>query len=136
MIAKTCNTCNEIKNITEFHLDCSNSSGHRNKCKQCCKDYDATRKLERKNSYLKRTYGITHNHYLKMLEDQDGCCDACGLPATEEVHGVLDVDHCHETGNVRGLLCRHCNLALGNAREDINVLLGLIDYIKKHSRDC
>ena len=132
MIVKTCNTCNKIKELTEFHLDYSKADGHRNKCKECCKDYDATRKVDRKNSYLQRTYGITHDCYLKMLEDQDGCCDACGMSATEEVHGVLDVDHCHDTGKVRGLLCRHCNLALGNAKEDIRVLRGLIQYIKKH----
>ena len=135
MILKTCNTCNATKELTEFHRDCSNTGGHRNKCKECCKVYDESRKDQRKNKYLQRTYGITHDYYLQMLDEQDGCCDACGMSATDELHGVLDVDHCHESGKVRGLLCRQCNLALGNSREDTKVLRGLIKYIQKHNHD-
>ena len=42
------------------------------------------------------------------------------------------IDHCHKTGKVRGIICRQCNLALGNARDNIQTLENMITYIKEN----
>jgi hypothetical protein len=61
---------------------------------------------------LKR-YGLTEAQYQAMLAAQDGKCAICGRLAVEERWGVLPVDHNHETGVVRGLICMTCNTTLG-----------------------
>jgi hypothetical protein len=66
-----------------------------------------------------------------MLKRQDGSCAICGIESGPEVR--LVVDHCHETGHVRGLLCRHCNLILGYARESDRTLESAISYLARHS---
>lgn len=79
-------------------------------------------------------YGITIAEYDAMLEKQGGVCKACSEPETRKGRDgepvALHIDHCHETGRVRGLLCHRCNCALGYAREDAKVLTGLINYIE------
>lgn len=59
-----------------------------------------------------------------MVANQKGLCKLCELPKK------LVVDHCHETGKVRGLLCRNCNLLIGHAKEDIVILQNAINYLK------
>jgi hypothetical protein len=62
-----------------------------------------------------------------MIEAQGGTCAVCsGKPE--------HVDHDHETGKVRGILCFLCNQALGNARDDIDVLNGLVAYLRLHGK--
>lgn len=63
----------------------------------------------------------------KMYKHQHGCCAICG----KELHDVFMVDHSHKHGDVRGLLCRQCNVMLGMAHDDEGVLLRAAKYIKK-----
>ena len=60
---------------------------------------------------------------------QDGLCAICERHPED---GVLRVDHDHSTGKIRGLLCRHCNLALGNMSDDVSLLRKAIAYLEKH----
>lgn len=59
---------------------------------------------------LKKKYGISHHDYECLLAEQEGVCAICGLPPNGK---VLVVDHCHNSGTVRGLLHDGCNIALG-----------------------
>jgi hypothetical protein len=76
-------------------------------------------------------YGITLVDYNKMFEEQGGCCAACG-EYQSKFKRSLAVDHDHKTGKIRGLLCKNCNAALGNVRDNINTLDGLIKYLLKN----
>lgn len=73
---------------------------------------------------LKRAYGMTSADYEKMLNSQSGCCAICGIPAgkIKRGGGRLVVDHDHETGKVRGLLCHKCNRGIGQFNDDITLL--------------
>lgn len=84
-----------------------------------------------RNRRYKAKYGITIEEYNEMLKVQNGYCanKACNKHYSEQTKS-LSVDHCHVTGKVRALLCRECNLALGQARDDQNILQGLIEYLK------
>lgn len=86
---------------------------------------------------LMRYYGISVAEYAEMYRLQDGKCAICHQPETgKDKHGngkVLAVDHCHETGAVRELLCYSCNSMLGQARDKIEVLLAGAAYLRKHS---
>lgn len=82
------------------------------------------------NSKLKYAFGITVDQYEAMLAAQGGTCAACKLPLGKR---RLAVDHCHESGAVRGLLCGACNTALGLLRECPKRMQALKDYIGRHN---
>ena len=66
---------------------------------------------------LKMKYGITCDDYDAMFKKQKGCCAICGVHQSE-LKRALRVDHNHETGKVRGLLCHNCNVGAGHFRDD------------------
>lgn len=84
-----------------------------------------------KNSNLMRMFGITLDDYNQMFENQRGCCAICGTHQSE-LSDALAVDHDHETGDVRELLCGFCNRALGNVRENPDILVEMLKYIERH----
>lgn len=76
---------------------------------------------------VQKVYGLRPGEYQEMLDRQGGVCAICGKrPVTIR----LAVDHDHETGRVRGLLCRRCNRALGLWEADEQRMLRLIDYVR------
>lgn len=72
-----------------------------------------------------------------MKEDHKNVCSICHQPEritsrlTGELH-ELSVDHCHITGNIRGLLCRHCNAGLGLFKDNIELLEKALSYLKSY----
>jgi hypothetical protein len=97
-------------------------------CSDNCKGY---------NSYYMRTYGITENQYRNMLKTQKDKCSICqseGFLMGPNHKVKLVVDHCHETGNVRELLCHNCNRGLGLFQDNEASLNKAIEYLKKHNK--
>lgn len=74
---------------------------------------------------LQKDYGITVEEYDALMAKQGSCCALCGKASKK-----LDVDHDHDTGKVRGLLCRACNVALGNLGDSVAGLTRALDYLK------
>ena len=88
-----------------------------------------------KNAFLRRRYGISIDQYNEMLIRQNGCCAICGKAEANEIRGkvvALAVDHCHDTGAVRALLCSACNTALGLFNDDIGLLVKAQAYVVYH----
>ena len=79
-------------------------------------------------SYLKRKYGITLAHYDAMLALQGGVCAICGRKPRADI--ALHVDHDHETGAIRKLLCFPCNNLLGDVKDDPSLLRAAADYLE------
>jgi len=77
---------------------------------------------------LKR-YGLTPPDYAAMLKQQSGRCAICEEP--ERANRRLSVDHCHANGQVRGLLCRDCNVGIGALGDDPDVLRRAAEYLEK-----
>lgn len=77
-------------------------------------------------------YRITTNDYARMFSEQSGLCAICLELAGDD---VLHVDHCHKTGRIRGLLCRSCNLLLGMAKDNPEILESAISYMNRHNGD-
>src|SRR5262245_32747027 len=73
-------------------------------------------KVSARKSHLKRTFAMTQEQYERRLAQQGGGCAVCGRPPKPDKS--LHVDHDHETGHVRGLLCFSCNAALGHFQDD------------------
>lgn len=72
-----------------------------------------------------RLYGLSQANYQDMAEEQEGRCAVCDEPFNDDDN----VDHCHRTGKVRGLLCSHCNKGLGFFKDSVPKLLKAIKYL-------
>lgn len=122
---KTCKRCGVAKPLSDFNKQPGGRDGLRPECKAC--RTPTPRAVERRR-HLKRTYGMTPEDYDARLAAQGGGCAICGtVPASDQ---VLDVDHDHATGRIRGLLCRPCNTMLGGARDSRDILAKGIKYLE------
>lgn len=83
----------------------------------------------RRERDLVRRYGLTLDAYRELLQKQNGRCAICGTTACVSGRG-LAVDHCHETGRVRGILCSLCNAGLAKFRDDKLRLLRAVAYLQ------
>ena len=96
---------------------------------------------QKREGHLRHRYGISSETCDAMLAAQGGCCAICKQPPTEANTRAgrppkLYVDHCHGTERVRGLLCNHCNLALGYAKSE-SVLRAAAEYLRRYDgSDC
>lgn len=159
---KTCTKCKVKKPLTRFGVDKSNNDGYRYNCKECrtAKDRERyhshpdvikERNLKRKDwrkeyytsdkgievsrrAHLKRKYNISLEEYQEMAEKQDGKCYICDKEEMNNKNKVLCVDHDHDTGNVRGLLCGLCNSGIGHFKDNINLLEKAIKYLKEYEK--
>lgn len=91
-------------------------------CKICRRDYD-----------WQYRYGLSPEQYYELYKAQDGKCKICGkeLPDGEYLH----VDHNKETGEVRGLLCKDCNIGLGSFKDNPESLINAAKYIKESENE-
>ena len=129
---KTCSRCSVEKPHQEFHKQTASPDGYTVWCRKCASEHKKEKRDTYRNRELIRRYGITHQEYLDMLAEQDHRCAVCGLHETKNFNGVLCVDHNHETGKVRGLLCNPCNKALGLAMDSAEILYKLYKYKIHH----
>lgn len=84
---------------------------------------------EKVKCYNLRRYGITIEQYNMLLEFQDGACAVC--KRTENSDGkMLYVDHCHDTGAIRGLLCRKCNTGIGLLGDSVDGIEKALNYLR------
>jgi hypothetical protein len=90
---------------------------------------EATKKSERKRRLVR--YGLTEDAYTTMFLGQGCKCAICG---TDTPGNSRDwhVDHDHISGKVRGILCHHCNLMLGNAKDNMDTLYKGILYLERN----
>jgi hypothetical protein len=111
---------------------CQYTKAHRDKLKEKMSKEEWSEFHREVN--LMQKFGLTLEDYDLMLEEQNGVCAICGEEETSIRLGktkLLAVDHDHETGEVRGLLCARCNMAIGLLNEDIDILKSAIKYITK-----
>lgn len=143
---KRCYKCDNIfeKNNDNF-IPMKSSNGKyyfSRECRQCnnerqSKQYYNKSEEEKKISFeknfkhdIKKKYGLTLGQYQSMNDEQDGLCAICkGLPIPGQ---ILCIDHNHQTGKVRGLLCRKHNAAIGMLGDDPVLVKAALDYLLKH----
>ncbi len=130
---KECIKCGKIKYLARFNVHKTASDGHRNICKKCQNIYSQNhhkkKKIALRNHNLEK-FGLTHDDYLQMFENQDGKCAICQTDDPGKGLKNFNIDHDHNTGKNRALLCRHCNTALGGFKDDPNLLRKAIDYLE------
>jgi len=135
---KTCSRCGVGKALTEFRKHKGTKSGYGAQCRPCWNDYKiAWRKNNRDKQIAQnhrerlRKYGLTQEEYDRLLAEQGGRCPICLTTEGTDGDGEWSIDHDHETGQVRGLLCGHCNRAIGLLRDNIANLTRAQAYLEK-----
>lgn len=154
MDTKYCNGCKQNLPIDSFRFRIRrNQIVARSRCRECekndsqlqAKRLTATgkrkeirrRHLEIHPEYAKRAavrafarrLWIDPEQLLNFIAQHNGNCDICGRHKSEV--GTLHIDHDHEKGHIRGMICGHCNLGLGKFRDAIAVLENAISYLKQ-----
>lgn len=142
MDEKTCRDCGEAKPLDAFPLQKGGRLGRHPLCKPCRAAQereryhrsrgrlldqmrsDPARKVRGRRRRLRTAYGLTDQDLGAMLRAQCGRCAICGDG------GRLQIDHDHETGAVRGLLCPRCNIAIGTFDDDRSRLLAAARYLE------
>jgi len=111
-----------------------NSPAYRAKQQRYMKEYASNEEVRRRvaNNALMRVFGITLDQYENLAAAQDNRCAICGKPETGK---RLSVDHDHQTGRVRGLLCGLCNTAIGKLNDDPALLEKAVTYLRQHGPD-
>jgi hypothetical protein len=125
---KRCPDCGLTKPLDEFPRNRNTKDGRHPYCKPC---HNARGKESKQRLYggsrhyhLMRRYGIGADDFDRMVVEQGGVCAICGRPDPEHV------DHDHETGEVRGILCFNCNGGLGQFRDDVDALRSAAVYLE------
>ena len=138
---KVCRVCNKNLPDTSFYKKGVRLDG-KPKLQHSCKTCNSQQRRERYDSekrrrwHLQERFGITPEHYTELLESQDHKCAICGTSdATYSRGNRLHVDHDHATGEVRGLLCGHCNLGVGQFFDNTHLLSKAITYLKRNGRN-
>lgn len=137
-MTKMCNDCRQVKPAVDFYARRDRPGGLKPYCKPCTSlryqnrkaKYEPNRDATRAN-WRKFKYGITAEEYQQKLDAQDGLCAICNGPQVSDK--ALAVDHNHETGAVRDLLCNSCNGGLGLFKDSPALLDRAAEYLRKHS---
>jgi hypothetical protein len=130
-MTKLCLTCHQHLPLDAFRpYKTGKSTGLRNHCIECvrARQRSVAYHTKRRISAHLRLYKLTSEHYARLLLAQDGKCAICLQPCRSRT--LLCVDHDHDTGAVRGLLCSRCNAGLGQFQDSPDVLARARAYLR------
>lgn len=126
---KRCPRCGLLKPLEAFASHRAMRDGLQCYCRPCAAEYLSTRckacrAIEGRAGHLKRSYGVTEEERDLMIAAQGGLCGICQEAPPEHV------DHDHQTGKVRGVLCFSCNAALGQFKDRPDVIRRAAAYVE------
>jgi hypothetical protein len=161
---KQCTKCGQLKELTEFNKQKASKDGLKTICKSCKKisnknyrehnpDYskvyyqDNKERIDKlsvlwhhnnkeilKDGALRKKYGITLQQRTIMSEEQGGRCKICNIEEKHSTRQALCVDHDHDTGAVRGLLCGRCNVGLGMFQDSSEFIIKAATYLQENGK--
>jgi hypothetical protein len=117
---KKCSRCKLEKDFECFVKHRRNNDGLYSYCKPCHR----ARKKEKR-------YGLKVTCE-QFYEDNNHICAICGTTDTIQGQNTLCIDHCHASNKVRGLLCKSCNIGIGEFKDNKRLLLNAIDYLEEY----
>lgn len=150
---KVCSTCKKRKRDNKFGKRARSKDGLQAQCLMCYnqkkyewrlknweRDYNNKSRYRQshpdrvRDANLRQKYGISLKQYNLMFEEQGGVCNICKRPerivnGKSKKIAPLAVDHCHDSGKVRGLLCFSCNIALGKFQDSPEILARAISHV-------
>lgn len=142
---RKCTRCGLLKPLEEYRKRLSRPGGTGSQCRVCMREQDQSYRQQdpaRQRKYnLLYYHSITTDRFDEILRSQDGTCAICNVD-TPSGRGNWHVDHDHSCcpSNrscglcIRGLLCHHCNIAIGNLHDDPDLLLVAVAYLQSGPR--
>lgn len=143
-MTRECVDCSIVQSLELFPK--AGAGRYRHRCKPCYNTYQAFQRntperqekvrrswkeasakyysTEKRRNKTLRQYGLNEEDYNEMYDKQEGKCAIC------KQNLRLVVDHCHDSGKIRGLLCNQCNIALGAMYDDVDRLLAAVLYLQ------
>ncbi len=131
--SKRCSMCGQEKLASEFTTSTNTKTGLASACRECLRKLVQSNPTKEHNRYLLYQYGITSDDYSRLLEQQNGKCAICD--SQKSISGRFKffcVDHDHDTGKIRGLLCGKCNAGIGLLGDDPDRLEAATAYLRRH----
>ena len=138
-MSKKCSRCGEVKVLDDYHNRTASPDGKKPACIVCVNTKamkvrsDSPDKTRARN--LKARFDMSIEQYNVIFLKQKGKCAICHkAESSRDTNGKskwLSVDHNHDTGAVRGLLCNACNTGIGKLGDSIHILLNAVQYLKK-----
>jgi hypothetical protein len=153
---KNCTKCSNQKPLSEYNKNKKRKDGLSAWCKSCTKLSSAKwykinankviarsrqwalsnqekKKLNSRKSHLKRKYNMSLEDEKKLIDNQKNKCAICNIEMITE-QSKFHIDHCHNSGKVRGVLCNSCNTGLGMFKDSQEYLKSAVKYLKKHQK--
>jgi len=126
-----CGRCGESKGLRFM------SKSNPRRCKMCARiemrqwiaANPSSWERSRREFHLRKHYRINIDEYERILAEQEGACAICGQPPKDRRGFRPHIDHCHETGKVRGILCGRCNKGLGALKDDPEIVRRALKYL-------
>ncbi|MGH2702251.1 MAG: endonuclease VII domain-containing protein [Actinomycetota bacterium] len=129
IVSLVCSDCRERKPASQFPRNKRSSSGYHCYCKSCHNSrnrrFVKSRYGDSRHYHLRGRYGLGSEEVQALIRTQNGLCAVC------LERGATQVDHCHETGSVRGVLCLLCNAAMGAFHDDPDLIRAAISYLEE-----
>lgn len=151
MTTKVCGSCKVDKPLNMFNINRSKKNyahGVYPVCKECqsvksrlaYQKHRDKRRAGARAYHLRKNYNLSLDQFSDLVKEQDGLCACCGEKQDyKTVDGKgqeLFVDHCHETGRIRGLLCGRCNTGIGILGDTLDHLKKAVAYLEKRIKDA
>lgn len=131
---KACSECWQFFNASHFHPEPRNKDGLNGSCRKCRNKktimWQRLNPRTKRNTHLKSKFGITIDQFNELLAKQNHCCAICMSP-TPKGRGTFHVDHCHETGKIRGILCHDCNTGIGKLGDSLESVKKAVSYLER-----
>ena len=129
---KQCTKCKQVKLLTEFNKQAKSKDGLQIYCRPCQSEILKDWYKENPDKNLLQRYGITGEQKANMAKSQSDCCAICRTPFIDDLRPC--VDHCHESNQIRGILCHYCNTGLGLFKDSPKLLQHAIYYLDYHAK--
>ena len=139
---KRCTRCGAIKTLKSFSTEQRAKDGKRSACKRCLTNEQKKRYVENPPPYEAKkrrqkslaVYGLSLEDFDNMLKEQDYKCAICRIEEKYSAKQRFHVDHDHDTGKVRALLCNRCNKGLGMFQDSSEFCDKAADYLREHGK--
>lgn len=139
-LPRECRECGDVKEADQFYR--RNPTQRRVRCIPCMRRSERARRGngQGKDNKLRREFGMTLVEYYQMMVEQGEVCAICEQPETVVDFRTgkireLCVDHCHETGKVRALLCNGCNILVGHIERSVEATFKALVYLGVHTQE-
>lgn len=141
--SKACTNCQQIKLLSEFNKRVANSDGYNNWCRTCVNEksrewYENNRERSNANSraWKLRRWGLTEDELKEIVKSQGNKCLICLNEFTQLGKRSFVIDHDHESGIRRGIICTLCNTSIGHLGDNVAGLQRALDYLKSSELVC